>query len=245
MKKLLTSLSLSLVLLGTSLPPVWATSPSKTAVSAVQNDERNVKNFNGVAAGGPIRVVITLGNSEGLRFEGDADAIATLVTEVKGNILIIRPEISWSSWSRKYENKKITAYVSAKTITSLVMSGSGSMSVDGKIKESNLAVTLSGSGSINADAEVSDFTGVISGSGSLNIGGSSKATSITISGSGSFGKRGFSTGRLSSVISGSGNITINANESIDAVISGSGSVNYSGNPRVEKSTSGSGRVRKI
>ncbi len=237
------SLSLILAFLTLTLTPVLADQP--IVVKLGKNDDREVKNFNGVAAGGPINVIITLGSTEGLRFEGDADAISTLVTEVKGNILIIRPQNSWTSWERKYQNKKITAYVSAKTIRSLTMSGNGSMSVTGRIKATELATTLSGSGSISASADVDSYTGVISGSGNLNLSGTAKDASIVISGSGAFTKKGFSVDHLSSVISGSGSITVNANDSIEAAISGSGSINYSGDAKVEKRVTGSGRVRKI
>ena len=213
--------------------------------SKFKQQEGEVKNFNGVAVAGPIHVIITLGSTEGLRFEGDAEAISTLVTEVKGNILIIRPKTSWISWARKYQDKKITAYVSAKSIKSLTSSGNGSVVVTGKIKGSELATTLSGSGSISASAEVNSYAGVISGSGSLNISGTANDASIVLSGSGSFAKKGFSVSKLSSVISGSGSVNVNADDSIEAVISGSGSLNYSGNPKVEKRVTGSGRVRKI
>lgn len=244
MKKFILSFSFILALASFSLQPVLALDPIVVGLNKFKKEDRMVKNFNGVAAGGPIQVIITLGNTESMRFEGDADAIATLITEVKGNILVIRPQNSWTSWARKYENKKITAYVTAKTIKSLTMSGNGGMTVNGKINETNLTTTLSGSGNITANANVSNFTGVISGSGKLNISGSSDNTTITVSGSGSFGK-GFSTDNLSTVISGSGNITVTATNSISAVISGSGNINYSGNPSIEKRISGSGRIRKI
>jgi hypothetical protein len=244
MKKIFLSFSLILVAATTILQPLFANKLTVIGLSKFKKEDRDVKNFNGVAAGGPINVVVTLGNTEGLRFEGDEEAIATLITEVKGNILIIRPQNSWTSWARKYENKKITAYVSAKTIQSLTMSGNGSMFVKGTIKGNALASTLSGSGSITANADVNNFTGVISGSGSLNLSGSADDATITISGSGSF-KKGFSVGRLTSVVSGSGSININAEDNIEAVISGSGSINYSGNATVEKRVSGSGRVKKI
>ena len=59
-------------------------------------------------------------------------------------------------------------------------------------------------------------------------------------------KKGFTVENLSSVISGSGSINVNANDRIEAVISGSGSINYGGNASVvEKKITGSGRVRKI
>ena len=245
MKKILISFSVILVLAATITQTIFASKPAITSATKYVNDERDVKNFNGVGAGGPINVVITLGNTEGLRFEGDADAIATLITEVKGNILIIRPQNSWTSWARKYENKKIVAYVSAKTITSLTMSGSGSMIVNGTVDAASLAATLSGSGSITAAIDANNFVGTISGSGNLNISGKADKASVTVSGSGSLTKKGFSVGTMTSVISGSGSIYVNAEHRISAVVSGSGSINYSGNPQVEQRVSGSGRVRKI
>ncbi|MBB2146770.1 DUF2807 domain-containing protein [Pedobacter sp. LMG 31464] len=245
MKKLFITFGFILALATISLQPVLATYPIVIGLSKFTKQDREVKNFNGVAAGGPINVVVTLGSTEGLRFEGDADAIATLIAEVKGNVLIIRPQTSWTSWSHKYENKKITAYVSAKTIKSLTMSGSGKMSLTGAVKGAGFAATLSGSGSILANIDVDNFNGVISGSGNLNISGSADRANITISGSGSLTKNGFSVGTLSTTISGSGSVNVNASSKINAVISGSGSVNYSGNATVDKTVIGSGRVRKI
>lgn len=245
MTRKFTAFCFILALLSATLSPALASQPIVIGVSKFIKEEREAKNFNGVALAGPIHVVVTLGTTESLRFEGDAEAISTLITEVKGSILIIRPENSWTSWSRKYQNKKITAYVTAKSIKSLTCSSSGSIVVNGQIKGSELATTLSGSGSISANAEVSNYTGVISGSGSLNIAGSANDASIVLSGSGSFARKGFSVASLSAVISGSGSINVNVSENLEAVVSGSGSVNYSGNARVEKRTTGSGRVRKV
>ena len=245
MKKIFLSFSLILAITFTGLQPTFASDPINIGLSKFKKEDRDVKNFNGVAAGGPIDVIITLGNTEGLRFEGDAEAISTLITEVVSNKLIIRPKNSWTSWAKKYENKKITAYVTAKTLKSLTMSGNGTMSVKGKIQESSLTATLSGSGNITANADVNSFTGVISGSGNLNFSGGADAATITISGSGSFAKKGFTVGNLETVLSGSGSVYVNAEDHINAVISGSGSVNYSGNAHVEQKVFGSGKVRKI
>ena len=210
------------------------------------NDDREVKDFNGIAAAGPINVVVTLGSKESCRLEGDAEAIASIITEVKGNVLIIRPKNSITSWSRKYDGKQITAYVSAQELASLTMSGSGNMTVNGKISTGDLTTTLSGSGSIKANADVDNYHGVISGSGSLNITGSTDKAKIVISSSGSFEGKGFTSNTLSTTISCSGTVNIKADRSIKALISGSGNVNYSGNATVDKSTIiGSGRVRKI
>jgi len=210
-----------------------------------KNDERNVKNFNGVASAGPINVIVTLGNTESCRFEGDAEAIASIVTEVKGNVLVIRPQNSITSWSRKYEGKKITAYVTAKELASLTVSGSGNLTVNGKISTGSLTTTISGSGNIKVTADVDDYSGVISGSGAINITGGADRAKVVISSSGTFAGKSFSTKTLTSTISGSGTVNIAVSESIRAVISGSGNVNYSGNPTVDKTVIGSGGVRKM
>ncbi|MEJ7560790.1 MAG: head GIN domain-containing protein [Pedobacter sp.] len=208
-------------------------------------ENRDVKNFNGLAAGGPIEVIITLGNTESIKFEGDAEAISTLVTEVKGNILIIRPKTSWTSWSHKYENKKIIARVTAKTITSLTMSGNGGIKVNGTIQAAELATTLSGSGTINAHVDADELTCVVSGSGSVNLTGKTDKASVTVSGSGKFGGKTLSMNNLDTRISGSGSVNVKVEDNIKALVSGSGRVNYSGNPNVEQRVIGSGGVSKI
>jgi hypothetical protein len=211
----------------------------------INQDNRDVKNFNGVAAGGPIEVIITIGNSESLKFEGDAEAIATLVTEVKGNILIIRPKTSWTSWSHKYENKKIIARVSAKNISSLTMSGDGSIKVNGTVQAQELATTLSGSGTITANVDADKITSVISGSGVVNLIGKADDANVTVSGSGKFNGKTLSISDLDTRISGSGSVNVKVEDTIKALVSGSGRVNYSGNPTVEQRVIGSGGVSKI
>ena len=77
MKKIFLSFSLIFALAITSFQPVFATDPINIGLSKFKKEDRDVKDFDGVAAGGPIDVIITLGNTEGLRFEGDADAMVS------------------------------------------------------------------------------------------------------------------------------------------------------------------------
>lgn len=219
---------------------------SVTITSSFQEDERIVGSFKGIAAGGPLNVKVIMGNNkESVRLEGDEDAIAALVTEIKDGILIIRPKTKWNDWSRRYKNANVTAYISARKLNSLTMSGSGSMSVENTIITSELVATLSGSGSIKAATNCKSFVGVISGSGSLNLKGQASESNLTISGSGNFAGKSFSVDDLSAQISGSASIYINAERSIEAVISGSGNILYTGNAKIQKTIIGSGRIKKI
>ena len=238
MKKIFTIFMLGALF--TSNLSVFAVTPLNNI--SVVRDDRQVKDFTGVAAGGPIDVIVKFGTQESLRFEGDKEAISTLVSQVKGGILIIRPQTSWMSWAKKYENKKITAYVTVKALSSVAMSGNGSLLVNGTAKAAEFAVTLSGSGNVKLNVEADKITGVLSGSGNIELNGSAKNASVTLSGGGNFGGKSLVIDQLSARISGSGNINLKTDGSISAFISGSGHVYYTGNPEIKKTVIGSGGV---
>lgn len=204
-----------------------------------------VKNFTGLVVGGPIDVVVTMGDTESCKFEGDAEAIATLLAQVEGSTLVIRPQMSWKSWERKYDGKKITAYVHAKNLSSLTMSGSGNTEVNGALNTNSLAIVLSGSGNLSLSSKSKNISAVLSGSGKLNITGEADNATVTLSGSAVFGGKDFSVSDLSTQMSGSGKVYMEVSDTINAVISGSASVYYTGNAEVKQTILGSGKVKKM
>lgn len=208
------------------------------------SEERLVSGFDGIASGGNVDVIMKMGTKEGLRLEGDATAIADLITEVKGKTLNIRPKTKLYK-DNKFKNTKVTAYVTFKNLKRLILSGSGEMHVESPINENNFLTTLSGSGKIKLNANIHSYVGVISGSGTLSMKGTTEDANITLSGSGKFSGNDFSIQNLSTQISGSGSIEAKVSDNIQAVMSGSGSIYYSGNPRIDKTIIGSGRIRKM
>lgn len=208
------------------------------------DQERQVRNFKGVMISGPLNAIVKIGPEEKVRLEGDQEAIAQLITEVRDGILIIRPKTKWREWNKKFDKAKVTAYVTAKSLTSLTLSGSGSINVQNQVAATELATTLSGSGNIKVPANVKSLTAVISGSGNIESSGKAMNANITINGSGNFKGAGFAVDVASTQISGSGSIYIRANKKIDAVSSGSGTVYYTGNPTIEKTVVGSGGVQR-
>ena len=246
MRKKYIFMGLLMALATANLASAAAELPIDIGISKTKISDVDLKDFVSVAAGGPIQVIITIGAKEGVRFEGDADAISTLITEVKGNALIIRPRMSWTSWAHKYKGKKVVAYVNAKTISSLAMSGDGGITVKGTITQSALTTTLSGSGHITANIDVNEFTAVVSGSGKLNITGEAEKANVNISGSGSLSKKnGMTVGSLSARISGSGFIYVNSDGAVNAFIIGSGVVYYTGSAEISEKIMGSGSVKQI
>ena len=85
---------------------------------------------------------------------------------------------------------------------------------------------------------------VISGSGEIYSKGNATNARITISGSGDFNGSGLRTSNTSAKVSGSGDISIIADQQLEALSSGSGDIRYSGNAVVNSKKSGSGNISK-
>lgn len=207
------------------------------------DDERQVSGFSGITISGRHNVYITMGNTESLRLEGDATAINEIETKVEDGVLKIRnkKQMNTRSWNN---TGKVNIYIQAKSLNNLVLSGSGNVEVNGKVKSANLSNTISGSGSIEVSMEVENYSAVISGSGEISAKGYAKNAKITIAGSGDFDGHNLKTSNSSAKVSGSGDISIIADKQLDAVVSGSGDIRYSGNAAVNSTKSGSGNISK-
>lgn len=207
------------------------------------DDERQVSGFSGITISGRHNVYITMGNTESLRLEGDATAINEIETKVEDGVLKIRnkKQMNTRSWNN---TGKVNIYIQAKSLNNLVLSGSGNVEVNGKVKSANLSNTISGSGSIEVSMEVGNYSAVISGSGKISAKGYAKNAKITIAGSGDFDGHNLKTSNSTAKVSGSGDISIIADKQLDAVVSGSGDIRYSGNATVNSTKSGSGNISK-
>lgn len=108
-------------------------------------------------------------------------------------------------------------------------------------------VDISGSGSFQSlyNTFTSSVNGEISGSGDIEMKGVNTNVYSKISGSGSINFGGLYSQHAVCNISGSGDITVNAQQTLSVSISGSGNVYYLGNPSINTNISGSGKVIKL
>ena len=210
--------------------------------SAQNSQTREVSGFNSVASAGPFNVHIKLDGTESLKIDADPGIINEIETTVKDGALKI------SFKDHNYWNKnagKIDIYVTAKSLSGLVNSGSGSIKVDGLISTDNFKAVLSGSGNITTSVKSDGLHAVISGSGSIKLSGDANDADIVVTGSGELNGKDLKTSSSQVTITGSGNVHVAANKSVSAHIIGSGSVVYSGNATVSDAKYiGSGRMTK-
>lgn len=110
-----------------------------------------------------------------------------------------------------------------KDMNTLIMTGSGSIAIEGNLNLKALNAALIGSGNLTASGTVTTLTAVNSGSGNINFGS-------------------LNAGVSNCSVAGSGNIYTLATDSLKTDISGSGNVYYSGNPVILTNITGSGKV---
>lgn len=243
MKRILASFGWMILLL-----PLLSYAGTKRILAAatadnVASEKRQVSGFTAVAASGAFDVFIKFGATETLLIEGDEEQTSKIETRVESGVLKIYYKSG--SFLNLKRTKKATVYITAKSLKSLTVSGSGDMKVSGTIRSSKLDTKVSGSGSISFSADVSSLNALISGSGSIHASGVAKTTDIIISGSGGFKGEDLRTTDSDIKVSGSGEARIHADKSINAVVSGSGNIYYSGSPVINQVKSGSGRISHI
>ena len=217
----------------------------KASAQDVSIQNRQASGFSAISSGGPFNVHIKMDGTESVKVEADTKYINEIETVVEGNTLKI--QFKDHRWSNRYNDlHKADIYVSAKSLNSLVNSGSGSMSVDGTISTSDEFKTiLSGSGNISATIKSDGLRARISGSGSIKLKGSCGDAELNISGSGQIEAKDLKAQAVSAGVTGSGNVSITAEKTVSARITGSGNVVYSGNATItDTRTIGSGRVSR-
>lgn len=215
-----------------------------SAQSTVQT--REVSGFNGVASSGPFNVHITMGNKESVKLDIDADLIDKVETVVEDGTLLIRFKKAERFAWKNHNIEKAEIYVSAKSLSAIVNSGSGNIEVTGPINTDNFKAVVSGSGTLKAGyVKATELHANLSGSGSIDVKGSANSINAIISGSGEIKGEEFKTESATVVISGSGNVYLKAEKELKATIIGSGTVYYSGNAQVSSHKIGSGSVTKV
>jgi hypothetical protein len=210
---------------------------------AQSEESRSVSGYHGLNSGGSFDVHIKIDGTESLRLKGDADDLRRIETTVENGVLRIKPKDENSKYNRFGH---IDIYVTAKTLSSLGMGGSGSIEVDGVIKGDKVKLNMGGSGNITTAVEGGDLHASVAGSGNITLKGRAKAADISIAGSGHLRGESLKVDDAEISIAGSGDVHMEIEKSISAHIAGSGNVVYSGNATQSTvSTAGSGRVTKV
>jgi hypothetical protein len=198
------------------------------------------KTFNSVEISAPVDAHITVGGSPSLSFDGYANIIPYLRTEVRNNVLrIYVDEITDID-----ANKNVIANITIPSLTGLDLSGSSDAIVTGPINVPEFSLDVSGASTIDLqELHVQNFNGDMSGSTKLILrSGEINNGSYDVSGSGEISAFGVTQQTASLDLSGSGEAEVNVASKLKVEVSGAGNVRYKGHPAITQDISGAGSV---
>ncbi|OFX28234.1 MAG: hypothetical protein A2X08_14365 [Bacteroidetes bacterium GWA2_32_17] len=203
----------------------------------VASVSRNLSDFSEIVSEGSCDVYYSYDSINRVSVEAEENIIPYIETSVHGNSLVIKT----SNFKRLETHFPIKVYIGSPNITNVVLSGSGSITID-SLKTQNLTLLLKGSGNIDADAYSQFIKASITGSGDIYLSGHTSSGECNISGSGEINAYNFIQDTCFASISGSGSMNLQVIDYLNANISGSGEIYYIGNPVVNTHITGSGRI---
>jgi hypothetical protein len=237
MQKLHATFLMATLLACTALQAQWK---KVTGNGNTTTQVRSLPAFTEVSVGGGMQVTIVQAANIEVKVQADENLQEYIITEVKGNKLVVRHPNNVS-----VNSKGVQVFISMPKLDEASISGSGNIAGATPIPSSGVFnVSISGSGNIDVKTTATEVVARISGSGSIQIGGKTSELEVAISGSGSFKGYALQAEAAEIKISGSGNVETSASTKLEASISGSGDVFYKGNPGVSLKAAGSGKIKK-
>jgi hypothetical protein len=239
--KVLQSITAVAFLLSTTLSCAqWGNGEKIKGNGDITTTIRSTGSYDGLKASGPMDFKLVQGQEGEISIQGDANLMDYIVTEIKGNKLVVKVEDGYNL----KPSQTIVVTVPYESISSVSLAGSGDIENFGMIESDDFNVSLAGSGDINLNVSAKIIKSAIAGSGDIELRGSTKNLTTKIAGSGDFEGSNLESINVDAKITGSGSADVVCNGNLKARITGSGDVNYSGKPtNKDTKITGSGSVR--
>jgi hypothetical protein len=144
--------------------------------------ERQLSAFEGIKIAVPANVQVHLGSAPRVVIKTDANLMEYIITEVRGNTLLIKEKDNSNIHFTKFEVEIYT-----QTLTATDVAGSGNVTIVDEVRTASFDATIAGSGELRGTLHCTEkLDASIAGSGDIVIAGSSKELKISIAGSGDF-----------------------------------------------------------
>ena len=184
----------------------------------ITTQDRTVSDCSGILVKSVGNVYLTQGNSQSIHIEADDNIIDKVLTRNENGILVAGLE------DGSYSNITLKIYVTLKSVGHLSIEGAGTITA-------NDSITCGG------------IESVITGAGNITLKGNADSLRCTINGAGNFYAEHFIVKRCIALVNGTGNITVNVTDALNATVIGVGTINYYGNPSlVATSITGLGQI---
>lgn len=222
---------------------VTAVSAQKT-INDANAQKRNVAGFHAIEIGGGIDLYLSQGDDAVAVSASKDEYRDKIKTEVKNGVLKIWYEYN-SNIRLDWGNRKMKAYVSAKTLDGLHASGGSDVFVDGSFKAAKLDMEVSGGSDFHGKIESDELKVEASGGSDVDISGKVGRLTIDASGGSDFKGYDLSTDICNIDASGGSDVYITVNKELSAKASGGSDVHYKGNGLIRDINTSSGSIKKV
>jgi len=206
----------------------------------VEEEERDVSDFDEISFSGMGNLIITQGEEESLLVEADDNILPLIETDVFGDRLTIG-----FKWGYNFiPTSNVRFYLTVADLNRITFSGAGKVDCD-NLETNKLEFDLSGAGDIDFNINADELVITSSGAGNLTLSGEVESQNVDISGVGRYNAKELESKECDIEVSGAGSATVNVTEELDVQISGVGNVYYVGVPIVRQDISGLGKVESI
>jgi hypothetical protein len=229
---------------------------------SVTTEILSINSFNKIDLAFASNVTVSQGATQEVSVTGHPNIIALLKRDVVNGLFVLQLEDGC------YNNYHLSVDITIPNIEQVKLSGSGNIMVSSFTNQNDLILDLTGSG----DMTIHDFEGSenlridLAGSGNItthgfegteildinlagsgNITANSNTTSLTtftlnLGGSGNYNGFPLSADDCTVSLSGSGNISLTASNTLGVTLGGSGNVYYKGTPTITQNIGGSGSL---
>ena len=143
--------------------------------SELSSDLRNTSNFSGLIGNTSANVILSQGETNSIRIEGEKTMVKDITTEVEYGSLIISG----------HNNHAFTIYVTVQDINLVEVNGNAKIYANGLINSDILLLKVNGSGSIRMDVRTLTVGMIVKGSGKIIVSGSTGESYSKLIGDGS------------------------------------------------------------
>lgn len=212
---------------------------------AQEQKEIRVESFNQVKFEGSAQWVLIPSTEEKvIILSKTEDVFDYIKINQHGNELVVSTTDKNKNITKLFKSVTIRVYFTS--LSSVYLSGVGSVNSEGKIDTPKLTATLKGTGDMNLDAHCTEFFGNMQGTGALYVKGTADKGLVRVEGVGGFEGFDLVCSSMDVTVSGVGGAKVHATKSLTATLNGVGSIKYKGNPENKDfDTNGIGSIKKV
>ncbi len=201
--------------------------------------DRKIGQFTAISAGTGLDVYIIQGDKEAVSVETDENLQDNIITEVRGDKLVVKVEESIR------RAKAMSVYITIVDVNKINISSGCDFETKSKIKVQELDITVSSGADAKLDIQADKLSCSVSSGADANLWGTANYFSAKASSGSDLNARELSAKICKAKASSGADVSVNASEEIQASANSGGDVTYYGNPsKVDVKTSSGGDVNR-